>query len=277
MSSPPPRAHIAISPTTPAHLPALAACELLAAFPPPCPFMHRAAPFRAPLVRAGVPPELWPDFAGTVRRHAQELRAGALMYTAVLTDAEGGGARRGHGADARPACGGGARTPRRGWTERVLDDYVYPAVGSVRARVGQEADGKDYAFLAAFRGAQAQTQGLFVRPSSQHCAGIADAARAPLVLDAVPARVCRFTPRTGSRTAVRRASCTAASSSRSCRSCVERLPRGRSRMWWRRMGWVGIRMLGRTRGRVEEGPVTNPSSIVQTLDTKGIFPASNPG
>ncbi|KAH8110140.1 hypothetical protein DFH11DRAFT_1490466, partial [Phellopilus nigrolimitatus] len=208
-----PRARVIVTPVNPEDIPALAACELLAvsgAFPPALPFAHLANPFRAPLARAGVPPRLWPDFAPTVRRRRQQLRDGALMFKAVLTDASGEEHVVGMAKMLPPRSV--VQSARRGrkWKERVLGDYVYPAVDSMRGRMWQEADGTNHEFMKAFRTAQIKTcdeflgeteyfylKKLFVHPSFQqrgagsallaHCAEIADAASVPLVLEASPA------------------------------------------------------------------------------------------
>ncbi|KAH8110148.1 hypothetical protein DFH11DRAFT_1805156 [Phellopilus nigrolimitatus] len=194
-SESPLRARTVVSPAALADVPVLSAYELLAlsgAFPSAFPLIHFIAPFRAPLPRAGVPPRLRPEFEGTMRRRRQGLCVDALLFKAVLTDASGVE----HVVVMK---------------ERVLSDYVYPAVDSVRERMWQEVDGVNREVMKVFREVQIKTRedvlgeqdyftcDLFVHPSIQrrgagsallaHCVKIADAARAPLVLEAAPASV----------------------------------------------------------------------------------------
>ncbi|KAI5116832.1 hypothetical protein M0805_008568 [Coniferiporia weirii] len=213
---PPARVHVA--PTTPADLPAAVECELLAfsgAFPPFERSSHLMSPFRAPLVRAGVHPRLWPDFNPTVRRHARRIRDGMLFFTAFVPngdDDEGGNGACtrvvGLAALERPRSDVTAARMKRGWTGRLLDDYVYPSMDTVEDKLWSSGPtGTNVEFRKVAKDAMNGGRDMFtskrecyilhmliVHPHFQrrgvgsallaHCIALADTRQVPLYLEA---------------------------------------------------------------------------------------------
>ncbi|THH09636.1 hypothetical protein EW145_g1859, partial [Phellinidium pouzarii] len=162
-----------------------------------------------PLARAGVRPQLWPDFAATVRSRARKLRAGSLYYTAFVLDEDGKRRVAGMIALERPRAATKAARGKRTWKERALHDYVYPAVDAVQDRLsgGPNGNGLDVGFMTLAFGAMKALRDefaserefyiipvLFVHPQFQrrgvgsallkHCIAIVDAERMSMYVEA---------------------------------------------------------------------------------------------
>lgn len=173
--------HISVAPTTPDDLPALAECELLAFSGADVDdnadrYAELYAPFRAPLARATLPPRHWPDYAAVIRKRRAQMRAGTVQYfTARVHDKD----ERGDASDGDTRSGGNGRIaglltmepPRskleakragRKWSERMLGDYVYPAVDALNKRVlGAGSEGWNHEFLQAAKRVQQEGRDAF--------------------------------------------------------------------------------------------------------------------
>ncbi|KAI5115838.1 hypothetical protein M0805_009601 [Coniferiporia weirii] len=208
------RTPVTIAPTTPTDLPAVTECELLAfsgAFRRSDRFSHLLFPFRVPLVRAGVHPRRWPGFAAGVRRHARWMRDGLLLFTAFVPDEDGGGggAPRAVGMAALelPRKDTAAIRMKKGWTEKALEDYVYPSMDTVQDKLLGEPTGVNVELRILAKAAMKKGREeysrvrdcyiinlLFVHPHFErrgvgsallaHCTALADAAHMPLYLEA---------------------------------------------------------------------------------------------
>lgn len=190
---------VKVSQTVSTDLPDLAVCELLAFSGDPStrsedPIAQAMFPFRAPLVRSGVHPRFWPDYDSTIRRRARELRYGYIMFTAfVRVDKEGNPVSGVDNDEGRWVPAGMAKmTPPQSvldsvrktlkWTDRMLDDVVYPTVDAVRDKLLNDTSGMDTTFRDVFKKAQAEYRKkhitereyymldiLLVHPKYQNC------------------------------------------------------------------------------------------------------------
>lgn len=176
-----PGRRISIEPTVVEDLPALAECELLAfsgvlAGDSADWYNELYAPFRAPLARAGPSPRHWPDYAAVIQKRRAQMRAGVVQYftARVHDDSEEGGA----GSDDGRGAGQGqisglltiepprsrleAKRASRKWMERMLGDYIYPAVDALNTHVLYSGpEGWNHDFLKAAKAVQQEGRDAF--------------------------------------------------------------------------------------------------------------------
>ncbi|KAH8116691.1 hypothetical protein DFH11DRAFT_1505314 [Phellopilus nigrolimitatus] len=172
-------------------------------------------PFRADLIRAGISPHCWPDFAPTVRSRKRTLReARALLFKAELAGGDGAGNGGGEASDLTVVAGMAWLTPparlveqKGGRASKLWESHLRPTLdrlGAVFWPEGQ-ADGTDMEFKRIFYGEMARARQevlkgrdelMYTHPSHRqrrvgasllaHCIALADAARLPLLLESSP-------------------------------------------------------------------------------------------
>lgn len=111
-------------------------------------------PFRPALIRTGVSPRHWPDFQTTVLRNWKALLAGRNVLIKAEIDVDTQTPKVvGMALISLPTEAAAAGRARRTWKEKLLGDYVYPAVDGVRTRVWSTAstDGTDMRFMKVYK------------------------------------------------------------------------------------------------------------------------------
>ncbi|KAH8110142.1 hypothetical protein DFH11DRAFT_1514638 [Phellopilus nigrolimitatus] len=206
---------VIVSKVSSADLPALAEVELLSFTGADDADKHSRTmyPFRADLIRAGIPPRCWPDFAPTVRSRERTLREGrALLFKAELSGGDGEGIGGGENGDATVIAGMAWLTPPARLVEReggraskLWASHLRPALDRLGAVFWSEGEayGTDMAYMRIFLGERARARRevlkgrdelIYTHPSHRrrrvgatllaHCIVLADAARLPLLLEA---------------------------------------------------------------------------------------------
>jgi len=203
---------ITVSAVKPADLADVVTCELLAFPGVDSDVGAHMYPFRAALFTAGLHPKYWPDFQSTIRRRGRKLVSGSEMFKATVVDDSGRVVVVGM---AWYAPAPGAAKERR-WNRRLLNDYVYPALDTVRSRLWPDTDGMNMEFVNLFKGELIKTRKeiqeeygehfiieiLGVHPEYQrrgvgaalvrHCISMADAAGLPVYLEASKAGIALY-------------------------------------------------------------------------------------